>query len=271
MEKKKILSTTIMFVVIVAAIVGFKSIFGDENTLVGVAGITAALSLLGTDYTINPLRNTVYFVGLEVVLGIGAFLSANNSILALIITFILIFTVLYNFTYNTKKPTYVAFTLGYLFMLYSPVDINELPTRIVALAFCGLAIMAIQMLANKNKLKTQSKNTIKSSIEYISEEINCILENKNLDFVNELNKKTYIGIRDLISDMYKRIDKDIHLPIEIMQSLFISRFLESINLTVGKIKDDKNDNEGYFETLNEVKNLLVEIDNFTNENLSIDE
>ncbi|MCB5942787.1 hypothetical protein LJB68_14775, partial [bacterium 210820-DFI.6.52] len=86
-----------------------------------------------------------------------------------------------------------------------------------------------------------------------------------------LNKKTYIGIRDLISDMYKRIDKDIHLPIEIMQSLFISRFLESINLTVGKIKDDKNDNEGYFETLNEVKNLLVEIDNFTNENLSIDE
>lgn len=271
MEKKKVLSTTIMFVVIVAAIIGFKSIFGDENTLVGVAGITAALSLLGTDYTINPLRNTVYFVGLEVVLGVGAFLAANNSILALIITFILIFTVLYNFTYNTKKPTYVAFTLGYLFMLYSPVDVEELPTRIVALAFCGLAIMAIQMIANKNKLKTQSKKTIKSSIEYIGEEINCILENKNLDFVNELNKKTYIGIRDLVSDMYKRIDKDIHLPIEIMQSLFISRFLESINLTVGKIKDDKNDNEGYFKTLNEVKNLLVEIDNFTNENLSIDE
>ncbi|MCU9807760.1 FUSC family protein [Paraclostridium sp. AKS46] len=71
--------------------------------------------------------------------------------------------------------------------------------------------------------------------------------------------------------MYKRIDKDIHLPIEIMQSLFISRFLESINLTIGKIKDDRNDNEGYFKTLNEVKNLLLEIDNFTNENLSIDE
>ncbi|MDO7203459.1 FUSC family protein [Paraclostridium bifermentans] len=71
--------------------------------------------------------------------------------------------------------------------------------------------------------------------------------------------------------MYKRIDKDINLPIEIMQSLFISRFLESINLTIGKIKDDRNDNEGYFKTLNEIKNLLVEIDNFTNENLSIDE
>ncbi|MCU9815417.1 FUSC family protein [Paraclostridium sp. AKS73] len=71
--------------------------------------------------------------------------------------------------------------------------------------------------------------------------------------------------------MYKRIDKDINLPIEIIQSLFISRFLESINLTVGKIKDDRNNNEGYFKTLNEVKNLLVEIDNFTNENLSIDE
>lgn len=271
MEKKKILSTTIMFVVIVAAIIGFKSVFGDANTLVGVAGITAALSLLGTDYTINPVRNTIYFVCLEVVLGIGAFLAANNSLLALIITFIVIFTVLYNFTYNTKKPTYVAFTLGYLFMLYSPVDIKELPTRLIALAFCGLAIMAIQMIANKNKLKTQSRKTIKSSIEYISEEINCILENKNLNFIDELNKKTYIDIRDLISDMYKRIDKDINLPSEIMESLFISRFLESINLTIAKIKEDANNNEGYFKTLNEVKNLLIEIENFIDENLSIDE
>ena len=121
MEKKKILSTTIMFVVIVAAIVGFKSIFGDENTLVGVAGITAALSLLGTDYTINPLRNTVYFVGLEIVLGVGAFLAANNSILALIITFILIFTVIL-----VSNPSLFCTNLLYMFSLWELLVIEML-------------------------------------------------------------------------------------------------------------------------------------------------
>ncbi|GAA0711617.1 hypothetical protein GCM10008904_24150 [Paraclostridium ghonii] len=271
MENKKVLSTTMMLFIIAAGIVGFKSVFGDVNTLVGVAGIIAALSLLGTDYTINPVKNTIYFVCLEVGLGIGAFLAASDALLALIITFMVIFIVLYNFTYNTKKPTYVAFTLGYLFMLYTPVGIKQLPTRLAALAFCGLGIMAIQMIVNKNKLKRKSKKIIENSIYYINDEIDFILENKNLYSINELNNKVYIGIRDLVSDIYKIIDKDVKLPIKYMQSLFISIFLESINLTIVKIKDDKNDNDGYFESLEQIKTLLIEIDKFINDNISIDE
>ena len=59
MDKKKIISTTIMFLAIVVSIVLFKMVFGEENSLVAVTGITAALSLLGMDYTINPIQNTI--------------------------------------------------------------------------------------------------------------------------------------------------------------------------------------------------------------------
>jgi hypothetical protein len=270
-NKQKIISTTIMFIVIVGAIVGFKTVFGDANTLVGVTGVTAALSLLGTDYTINPIRNTIYFVLLEVGLGIAAYLASTNAVLGLIITFIVIFVVLYEFTYNTKKPTYIAFTLAYLFMLYTPVSINELPTRLVALLFCGLMVMAIQMILNKNKLHKASKFIIKSSIESLNEEILLVINNEKSDKVNELNNNIYKNIRSLSSDIYKRIDKNIELPTQIMQVLFISKFLESVNLVLRKISSEGNKDGGYNKDLFEIQIILKDINDFIDEKITIDE
>ena len=269
-DKKQIISTTIMFIVIVLAIVGFKSVFGDANTLVGVAGVTAALSLLGTDYTINPIRNTIGFIGLEVLLGVAAYLSSVNSVLGLIITFIVIFFILYSFTYNTKKPTYVAFTLGYLFMLYTPVSLEQLPLRLEGLAFCGLAIMILQFIANKDKLKKGSKTIIKDSINIIDKQISLMIENENLDSLKNLNDKVYSNVRSLSSDIYKRIDKDVDLPMNLMQALFISNFLESINLTLDKIRKDKDFDKGYEESLNKIKGLLININDFVDNNINID-
>ncbi|MCR1848817.1 FUSC family protein [Paeniclostridium sordellii] len=269
-DKKQIISTTIMFIVIVLAIVGFKSVFGDANTLVGVAGVTAALSLLGTDYTINPIRNTLGFIGLEVLLGVSAYLSSVNAVLGLIITFIVIFFILYSFTYNTKKPTYIAFTLGYLFMLYTPVSLEQLPLRLEGLAFCGLAIMILQFIANKDKLKKGSKTIIKDSINIIDEEISLMIENENLDLAKDLNHKVYSNVRSLSSDIYKRIDKDVDLPMNLMQALFISNFLESINLTLDKIRKDKDFDNGYEEYLKNIKKLLSNVSDFIDNSITID-
>ena len=41
-------------------------------------------------------------------------------------------------------------------MLYDPVTMVQLPKRIIGLVVCGLAIMLLQILANKNKLKRES-------------------------------------------------------------------------------------------------------------------
>lgn len=271
MDKKKIIPTTIMFLAIVSIIIAFKFIFGDENTLVGVVGVTAALSLLGTDYTINPIKNTLYFVAVEVGIGIFSYIASTNSLLGLIITFIVIFFVLYEFTYNTKKPTYIAFTLAYLFMLYTPISINELPNRLLAFAVCGLSIMALQMLINKNKLQKQSKSIIKSSIESINEEISLVINNKKSDEIINLNTKIYNNVKNLSTDVYKRIDKNIELPIKIIQVLFISEFLESINLTLRKINDDKSSNSVYNKVLNEILDKLKNINDFIDEKITIDE
>lgn len=262
MNKKKIVSTTIMFLVIVSAVVLFGKIFGEENTIVGVAGITAMLSLLDADYTINPIKNTIYFVIIEIGLGFFAYLASLNAFLGLIITFIVIFMILYNFTYNTKKPTYVAFTLGYFFMLYTPVSIEELPNRLLGLLVCGLFIMGAQLLANKNKLERESRNGIIDCVEYIKRELTLILEEEELDSIDDLNDITYKTLRNLSEGIYKRIHKNIELPTLLGQYLFISQCLEGINLTLSKIKNDKDNWRFYKKELYSLKSLISYIGDF---------
>ena len=64
-DKKKIITNTIMFFITTAIVILFAALFGGENILVGVQGTAAVLFLLNTDYSLNPIRNTIYFVLLE--------------------------------------------------------------------------------------------------------------------------------------------------------------------------------------------------------------
>lgn len=239
MDKKKIISTTTMFLVVVISIVLFKSVFGAKNTLVGVAGVTAALSLLGTNYTLSPIKNTIYFICLEVGLGLSAFLATTNAFLGLFITFIVVFFILYSFTYNTKKPTYVAFTLGYFFMLYTPVTLQDLPSRLSGLAFCGLAIMLMQLLANKNKFQKQTTTQLKTSLSCIIKEINFISSNDKTHSESSLNALSHNTLKNLIESLYEVIDKDVKLPMSLFQNLFIALFLDSLNITLNKLDSSK--------------------------------
>lgn len=263
MKTKKILSTTLMFIIIVAIVVVFKSIFGGINTLVGVAGLTAALSLLGTDYTINPIKSTIYFVLLELLLGVSSYLAALSPFLGFIITFSVIFFILYEFTYNTKKPTYVAFALGYFFMLYTPVNINQLPIRLLSLACCGLIIMFLQMIANNNKAYKQSKLSITKACEYINEQIDYILKDTTNPMRSNINLETHNIIKSFNITIYKNLDNNVELTAPLNQALFICRFLENINMMLEDIRLNSIPEE-YELYLSKLKDVIDELKYFVN-------
>lgn len=52
MIKKIIINNTITFVIVMFFVITFKSIFGEENTLIGVTTITATLMFLERDLLI---------------------------------------------------------------------------------------------------------------------------------------------------------------------------------------------------------------------------
>ena len=105
--KQFIISQTILYVVILAFIIIFKAIFGDENTLIGVTTITAMLMFMGTNLTISPGKNTVKLLAINLLTGISAYLATLNMWTAIPINFITMFILSYSFYYNLKNLIYL--------------------------------------------------------------------------------------------------------------------------------------------------------------------
>ncbi|MBX7283439.1 FUSC family protein [Clostridium chauvoei] len=152
MTKDKIISNTFIFIGIMIFINIFQRMFGSENTLVGVAIITASLALLERDLTVEPIKNLIKLLGLNLILGFFAFWSNNNIWLGLVLNFIALFMIAYLLSYKLRKSIVVPFGLQYLFMLFAPVYGESFKNRILSLIFGAFLIMALQFLANKDKL-----------------------------------------------------------------------------------------------------------------------
>ena len=209
--KKLIISKSIMFLLIFTFINVFIALFGSENTLIGVTVITASLMLLERDLTVAPLKNTIKLVGINLLLGVLSFLPAQNIWLGLVINFIALFIVGYLFSYNLKKPVYIAFGLQYLFMLTTTITINKLPMRLLALGAGALFIMCMQLLVNKNKLEKSGKKICTSICDDLINKINLIQD--NLDY-NECNLKIEKSINILKKAVHDSRKDDFYITNE---------------------------------------------------------
>jgi len=233
MDKKKIITNTIMFFITTAIVILFAALFGGENILVGVQGTAAVLFLLNTDYSLNPIRNTIYFVLLEVGIGVATYIASLNPYLALIITFLVIFYIFYTFSFNTKKSLFLPFFLAYIYMLYDPVTMVQLPKRIIGLVVCGLAIMLLQILANKNKLKRESISKLNSSLETIDKQIK--LSSSDSKEKLKLNKDTTSKLNELIEYFTYAINQNqSKVTIDLVKYLSIAQFLDSLNIDLNR-------------------------------------
>lgn len=138
---------------------GFTSVFGKENSLIGVTIIIAMLMYLERDLTVHPWRNFFMLLGINLLQGIFGYLSAMNLWLGIPLNFIAMFCVGYFFTYSVKKSLYIIFGFQYLFILSTPVLTSDLPLRLLALASGAAIVMIVQLIANKDKLCESRKKT----------------------------------------------------------------------------------------------------------------
>lgn len=262
MDKKKIITNTIMFFITTAIVILFAALFGGENILVGVQGTAAVLFLLNTDYSLNPIRNTIYFVLLEVGIGVATYIASLNPYLALIITFLVIFYIFYTFSFNTKKPLFLPFFLAYIYMLYDPVTMVQLPKRIIGLVVCGLAIMLLQILANKNKLKRESISKLNSSLEAIDKQIK--LSSSDSEEKLKLNKDTASKLNELIEYFTYAINQNqSKVTIYLVKYLSIAQFLDSLNIDLNRTNR--------FTDIKSLLNVLDSIKLYINNKVAIDD
>ncbi|WP_286316474.1 FUSC family protein [Romboutsia ilealis] len=235
MIKKTIITNTIIFMVVMFFVITFKSIFGNENTLIGVTTITATLMFLERDFTGAPLKNILKFIGVNLLIGLGASLIVVSNIwLGLIINFIVVFIFSYIFTYNLRQPLYVPFGLQYIFLLATPVSTDRLWIRLLALISGALIIMLVQLLINRNKLDTHGNKILIGICESIENKIDYIKDKSdNYDSISSISS----SIDEFRTIIYDKRELDYYLTKEAKIKLNMSVALEGINTVLYSVNN----------------------------------
>lgn len=261
MNKKLVISKTIMFIFIVAFVIAFKSIFGAENTLIGVTTATAMLMLLQKDLTLSPIKNTVLLIILNVCIGLAATIASMNMWIAIPVNFIMMFVLSYSLCYNLKSPVYLPFSLQYLFLLVNPVSGDKLPMRFLSLVVGAIIIMIVQLVANRdNVLKKGNKLLVKACDDMIEKIKNESL-NKKDDILDENIRTSLSAFRNII---YNKREQNFYLTEESRIKLNISVALEKIFILLEEI--DYLNNE---KIISDIEASLIKIREYLNDENTI--
>lgn len=255
MNKQKIITNTAIFIFVMAFVLIFKSIFGEENTFIGISTITATLMLLGRDFTGEPLKNIFKFVGVNVLMGIGSYIAVTNVWLAIPVNFIVVFTFSYIFTYNLRNPLYFPFGLQYLFLLSTPVAEDKLYIRFLALICGALIIMISQLLVNRNKLTTSGNKILIRVCDSIINKVKSIKENSS---ENNLNNNINVSIDEFRTIVYDKREDNYYLSEEAKIKLDMSVALENIN-SILYSEDSKSIDLEILDILDEIVDLTKDI------------
>ena len=150
--KKKVISNTIIFLVILLFVKGFEVIFGSNNSLVGVTIIISILVLMQEDLTKNLSSNLIKLLFMNLISGVFSNIATNNMYLGLVLNFSILLLIGYSLTSKLNKVMVVPFGLQYLFMLYTPVEGSDFIKRLVGLATGAILIMLVQLVIYRVKI-----------------------------------------------------------------------------------------------------------------------
>ncbi|WP_415341219.1 FUSC family protein [Clostridium perfringens] len=237
---------------------GYKTIFGVENTVIGLIIAMASYAFLRLDLTSYPIYKSMIFLILNLFLAISAYISAINSFVGLIINFLILFTVSFIYTTEFKNVISYIFLLLYAYMWEYPISLDELPRRLVAMGVGAFIIIGIHILFNRRNFRRNSNNIIIRSIRNIQKEICHIInesyrEKENIYIDSEL-RKLLILIEGRNNNKFIENHKDdIYFNI-----VLILERINSIINKVGKVNNKSKDIIDYLNSLNhDLENITL--------------
>ncbi|MEQ6931585.1 FUSC family protein [Clostridium perfringens] len=249
----------LIFAVLSVVLMGlYKTIFGVENTIIGLIIAMASYAFLRLDLTSYPIYKSMIFLILNLFLAISAYISAINPFAGLIINFLILFTVSFIYTTEFKNVISYIFLLLYVYMWEYPISLDELPRRLVAMGVGVFIIIGIHILFNRRNFKKNSNSIIIRSIRNIQKEICHIInksymEKENIYIDSEL-RKLLILIEGRNNNKFIENHKDdIYFNI-----VLILERINSIINKVGKVNNKSKDVIDYLNSLNhDLENITL--------------
>lgn len=217
----------------VLLIMGLFLLFGSKNLIVAFGTIIIAVPFYREDYTSKPLLFINKMVFIQVSLGIAAYVANLNIYLNIIISFIVVFSLCYGFSYDFKPAKSSGFVMMYLFLLYSNVPLEEMPKRLLALAFSGLVIIAQYYYFTNHNFEKKINLEIKKIAEAIKKELESILEGEDKDNsnINILIKNAEVEVHDRLENSKKDTEKSIEKSIVLFTLSNLKRNIKKVKRT----------------------------------------
>ncbi|WP_333960050.1 FUSC family protein [Clostridium perfringens] len=247
----------LIFAVLSVVLMGlYKTIFGVENTIIGLIIAMASYAFLRLDLTSYPIYKSMIFLILNLFLAISAYISAINPFVGLIINFLILFTVSFIYTTEFKNVISYIFLLLYVYMWEYPISLDELPRRLVAMGVGVFIIIGIHILFNRRNFKKNSNNIIIRSIRNIQKEICHIInesykEKENIYIDSELRKLLVLIEGRNNNKFIENHKDDIYFNIVLI--------LERINSIINKVGKVNNKSKSVIDYLNRLNHDLENI------------
>ncbi|HAT4309008.1 TPA: FUSC family protein [Clostridium perfringens] len=247
----------LIFAVLSVVLMGlYKTIFGVENTIIGLIIAMASYAFLRLDLTSYPIYKSMIFLILNLFLAISAYISAINPFVGLIINFLILFTVSFIYTTEFKNVISYIFLLLYVYMWEYPISLDELPRRLMAMGVGVFIIIGIHILFNRRNFKKNSNNIIIKSIKNIQMEICHIInesykEKENIYIDSELRKLLVLIEGRNNNKFIGNYKDDIYFNIVLI--------LERINSIINKVGKVNNKSKSVIDYLNSLNHDLENI------------
>ena len=202
---KKQLTNIFVFFIAMISIFSFL-IFGKENLLIGIGSISIAITMIGQNYKSNKIQTFITLSVIQLILGLGAYISGYSSIIA----------------------TFVSL----------PITIEQLPKRLIALIFSSLVIMCLYFILSRYNFKKITNSQIINTIDLINKQLDLIKEGQ---VIEEFNKNASILLKNIELNIYDSIEKNKKLSIEVYKKEVVVLLLKKINTSLNYIKESEID------------------------------
>ncbi|MDU6250270.1 MAG: hypothetical protein E6612_15300, partial [Paeniclostridium sordellii] len=138
------------------------------------------------------------------------------------------------FSNETKASKSSAFMTLYVLLLYSPITIEQLPKRLIALIFSSLVIMCLYFILSRYNFKKITNSQIINIIDLINKQLDLIKEGQ---VIEEFNKNASILLKNIELNIYDSIEKNKKLSIEVYKKEVVVLLLKKINTSLNYIKE----------------------------------
>ncbi len=178
----------------------YMIVFGNQNSVIGVMIAMAGLMNINNDLSYKPKLSFIKVLGLLLTLGVVAYLNNPITIWGCVLTFIVVFGTTMTSYHLFSTDVYLPYLMCYFMMMSIPVSSDDLPMRLLSLAFGAVFIVGINLIANRNKQYKLSKQTIDSLSDEIANAVDLKLSGRE---VSEDSFKTANGFYSSIFSQFE--------------------------------------------------------------------